>query len=293
MREPTARTIRYMAESVPAIEGAGVRLRRAFGNLQGVNLDPFLLLDEMHSNDPKDTAPGFPWHPHRGIETFTVMMEGSMAHGDSLGNSGLLKPGDLQYMTGGSGIIHQEMPQPEINGYLRGLQLWVNLPRSHKMMQPRYQEIKAAEVNSVKIDGGNNDINVRVLAGEFQGVHGPVDDVPTQPRILDVKMDHETTLVDQTPSDHTMIAYVLDGHGNFENTDRLDVEAGNLIVFNSGDELRVQSHDEPLHFLMFSGKPIREPVAWAGPVVMNTEEELQQAFTEMRSGHFIKHEYRI
>jgi redox-sensitive bicupin YhaK (pirin superfamily) len=282
-----------MAESVPAIEGAGVRLRRAFGNLQGVNLDPFLLLDEMHSNDPKDTAPGFPWHPHRGIDTFTVMIEGAMAHGDSLGNSGLLKPGDLQYMTGGSGIIHQEMPQPEINGYLRGLQLWVNLPRSHKMMQPRYQEIKASEVNSVKVDGGINDIDVRVLAGEFQGVHGPVDEVPTQPRILDVRMDHETTLVDQTPSDHTMVAYVLDGHGNFEDNDRLDVKAGNLIVFNTGDEVRVQSHDEPLHFLMFSGKPIREPVAWAGPVVMNTDEELQQAFAEMRSGHFIKHEYRI
>jgi quercetin 2,3-dioxygenase len=287
---PAQRKIKYLAKSVPAIEGAGVRLRRAFGNLNGANLDPFLLLDEMYSNDPKDTAAGFPWHPHRGIETFTVMLEGSMKHDDSLGNSGNLKPGDIQYMTGGSGIIHQEMPQPELNGYLRGLQLWVNLPKSHKMMKPRYQEFKASEVNHIKVD---ENVKIRVLSGEFNGTKGLVDDIPTQPRILDIQMDHNTTLIDKTPSDHTMITYVLDGEIIFDVDNKMPVKPGNLVVFDSGEMLHIKSKKSPARFMMFSGKPINEPVAWAGPVVMNTQEELIQAFQEIETGNFIKHNYKI
>ena len=280
-----------MAESVPTIDGAGVRLRRAFGNLQGVNLDPFLLLDEMYSDDPKDTAAGFPYHPHRGIETMTIMIEGQMNHDDSLGNHGQLKPGDIQYMTGGSGIIHQEMPQPELNGYLRGLQLWINLPRTHKMSKPRYQEFKAAAIPTTRIDHG---IDVRIYSGNFNGIDGVVHDIPTQPRILDISLEPEYKLQDDTPADHTMVLYGLQGEGRIGSNNQL-LKQGHLAVLTAGDQLKIEAlaQDEKFRFMMFSGKPIREPVAWHGPVVMNTREELIEAFQDLQQGTFIRHEYKI
>jgi len=280
-----------MAESVPTIDGAGVRLRRAFGNLQGVNLDPFLLLDEMYSDDPKDTAAGFPYHPHRGIETMTIMIEGQMNHDDSLGNHGQLKPGDIQYMTGGSGIIHQEMPQPELNGYLRGLQLWINLPRIHKMSKPRYQEFKAAAIPTTRIDHG---IDVRIYSGNFNGIDGVVHDIPTQPRILDISLEPEYKLQDDTPADHTMVLYGLQGEGRIGSNNQL-LKQGHLAVLTAGDQLKIEAlaQDEKFRFMMFSGKPIREPVAWHGPVVMNTREELIEAFQDLQQGTFIRHEYKI
>ncbi len=282
------RKVKYIAKSVPAIDGAGVRLKRAFGNLRGVNLDPFLLLDDIHSNDPSDFIAGFPWHPHRGMETVSYLVHGKFEHEDSLGNKGTIKGGEIQWMTAGSGIIHQEMPV-QYDGLIRGFQLWVNLPSKHKMMKPRYQDIKRAEIKDVAID---NSVSVKVLAGSYNGVSGPVRDIISDPTYLDIHIDQENTFEYEVPTDHTAMLYVLEGEGYFDKTREKLVGHDNLVVFDEGNRISMQTKDKDLRFLLMTGKPINEPVAWQGPIVMNTQDELRQAFGELQTGNFIKHEYR-
>ncbi len=289
MQETEKRKIRYLAKSVPAIEGAGVHLKRAFGNLQGVNLDPFLLLDNFHSDDPKDYSAGFPWHPHRGMETVTYMLNGKMRHEDSLGNKGDIKGGEIQWMTAGSGIIHQEMPQQK-DGLIQGFQLWVNLPQSNKMMQPRYQDIKHHEIPEHKVD---NDVKVRILAGEYNGNFGPVQEVISNPTYLDVTVNQETKFNYQVEKENTVIIYTVEGNAYFDNEKQNFVDENHLIVYGPGDEINIETDNDPAKFLIMSGKPINEPVAWYGPMVMNTREEIIQAFQEFQDGNFIKHKYRI
>ena len=289
----TQRTVRFVGESVPAIDGAGVRLRRAFGNLRGMNLDPFLLLDCFGSDNPKDYMAGFPWHPHRGIETVTYMIDGVVEHQDSLGNKGLLKSGEIQWMTAGSGIIHQEMPEmPDKigDGTLTGFQLWVNLPKSHKMMKPRYQDIKTHEIKVASID---NTLNVKVLAGAFNGVQGAVKDVVAEPTYLDINLEQENTFNYKVAENHTVMAYVIEGEGFFDYTNKMKIAKDNLVVFNHGDEINISTDKDPVRFLLMSGKPLHEAVAWQGPIVMNTQDELRQAFKELQNNTFIKHEYKI
>lgn len=289
MSELISREITYIAESVPAIEGAGVHLRRAFGNLQGVNLDPFLLLDNFHSDDPKDYSAGFPWHPHRGMETVTYMLNGKMRHEDSLGNKGDIKGGEVQWMTAGSGIIHSEMPQQK-DGLIQGFQLWVNLPKTNKMMQPRYQDIKHHEIPETKVD---NDTFVRILAGEFDSIKGPVQDVISSPNFLDITVNQETNFNYKVETGDTVILYTIEGSAYFDKNRENLVEKNNLVVLGPGDEINIETENDPSRFLLMSGTPIREPVAWHGPMVMNTKEEIIHAFQEYQEGNFIKHKYRV
>lgn len=288
-KEQTNRQIKIISKSVPAIDGAGVRLKRAFGNLQGVNLDPFLLLDDIHSDDPKDYSAGFPWHPHRGIETVSYIVNGSIEHEDSLGNKGAIKAGEIQWMTAGSGIIHQEMPLQK-NGLIRGFQLWVNLPRSHKMMQPRYQDIKKAEVPEITID---DDIKVNILAGKLNGAVGPVQDIITNPTYLDFTIEAETQFMHRVEPDHTVMAYILHGNGYFDDNKQQLIEKDHLVVFNPGEQINISTDNDQIRFLMMSGKPLNENVAWHGPIVMNTRSELVTAFEELNNGNFIKHAYKV
>ncbi len=282
------RTIQTTVKSVPATDGAGVRLKRVFGNLRGMNLDPFLLLDDIHSDDPKDYSAGFPWHPHRGIETVTYFLHGEGQHEDSLGNKGIIRAGEIQWMTAGSGIIHQEMPLQK-DGLLRGFQLWVNLPSSHKMMRPRYQDIKKSEIPAIKID---DDVQVKILAGQFNGISGPVQDIITDPSYLDFSMQSETEFSYQINPNHTVIAYVLEGNAFFDHNKQNLVTNDHLVVFNPGDQINISTDNDHARFLLMSGKPIKEPVAWYGPVVMNTREEVVNAFEEMNNDAFIKHKYK-
>jgi redox-sensitive bicupin YhaK (pirin superfamily) len=296
------RRIRKVAASRPTIEGAGVRLRRAFGFGDTALTDPFLLLDDFRGEHPRDYIKGFPWHPHRGIETITYMLEGTVEHGDSMGNSGTIGAGDAQWMTAGSGIIHQEMPKPGSRGRMGGFQLWANLPASHKMMDPRYRDITLADIPVVEGAGG---VRARVLCGQVQGTRGPVRDVVIEPEYLDVAMPPGARFVHPTPAGHTVFAYVIEGKALFceqkdpfsydaEGSGYLDLQrspwVGNahLVLLEDGDHLVVSTNDEGARFLLISGKPLREPVAWYGPIVMNTREELQVAFEEYQKGTFIK-----
>ncbi|NPE32011.1 pirin family protein, partial [Methanococcoides sp. SA1] len=278
-------------KSRPTIEGAGVHLKRAFGFNQVPQLDPFLLLDDFHSNDPNDFLMGFPWHPHRGIETITYVLSGKIEHGDSMGNSGIINAGDVQWMTAGSGIIHQEMPKGESDGSLWGFQLWANLPASHKMMEPRYREVKNELIPEVVLD---NNVRVKVICGEIEGNIGPVQDIVTDPEYLDVTIPANTVFTHSTKTGYTVFAYVMKGNGYFDaneasNASELEgakysdledsssIGPENLIMFNDGDRISVTTGDEGTRFLLISGKPLNEPVAWYGPIVMNTQEELEIA----------------
>jgi len=298
----TTRSINKIIKSRPTIEGAGVHLKRAFGFNQAPQLNPFLLLDDFHSNDPNEFLMGFPWHPHRGIETITYVLSGKIEHGDSMGNSGVINSGDVQWMTAGSGIIHQEMPKGESDGSLWGFQLWANLPASHKMMEPRYREVKSEQIPEVILD---NDVRVKVICGEIEGNKGPVQDIVTDPEYIDVTIPANTVFKHSTKMGYTVFAYVMKGNGSFdenEYTYAYEVEDAeysdldnsssigpeNLIMFNDGDRISVTSGDEGARFLLISGKPLNEPVAWYGPIVMNTQEELEIAFEEYRKGTFIK-----
>ncbi len=296
------RPVKRVVEAKPAVEGAGVHLRRAFGFGQTDEFDPFLLLDDFRNDDPDDYLAGFPWHPHRGIETITYVLKGVVNHGDSLGNRGELGAGDVQWMTAGRGILHQEMPQGDKQGLMHGFQLWANLPAAHKMTAPRYQDVSAGDIPVLTDDDGTQ---VRIICGSFWGKTGPVDGIAAEPRYLDVWVPpgrRKTLAVDT--SKHAF-AYVFEGAGNFRDasaprpvqTERVGTSAGSgfaetgnrsLVLFDSGDEVRVQAGDEGIRFLLVSGKPIEEPVAWHGPIVMNTREELQQAYDELRNGSFIK-----
>jgi len=272
--------IRRISRSRPTLEGAGVRLKRAFGYAEVPELDPFLLLDDFHSRDPQDYLRGFPWHPHRGIETITYVLHGRVEHGDSMGTSGIISSGDVQWMTAGSGIIHQEMPIGEPDGLMRGLQLWANLPASHKMMDPRYREVRSREIPVASPAPG---VEVRVVCGQVGGVRGPVSDIVIEPEYLDVTLDAHGRLVHPIPAGRTVFAYVIDGEGGFG--DGRKVGAGTLILFEDGDEVEATG---PMRMLLVSGRPLGEPVAWHGPIVMNTEEELAVAYEELRAGTFIR-----
>jgi hypothetical protein len=297
------RPVKRIVESKPTIEGAGVKLRRAFGFGDTAEFDPFLLLDDFRNDRPADYKAGFPWHPHRGIETITYVLAGTVDHKDSLGNVGALGAGDVQWMTAGSGILHQEMPQGDRQGRMHGFQLWANLPSSLKMTAPRYQDIKGAEIPEIVDDDGTR---VRVVCGDFRGKRGPVEGVAADPRYLDVWVPPGKRKTLPVELERHAFAYVFEGSGNFraasqpfgvlteKEVDGSEIvvreRTGNrsLVVFDSGDEVTVQAGDEGIRFLLVSGKPIEEPVAWYGPIVMNTQAELQQAASELRAGTFIK-----
>ncbi len=293
---PLARRIRKVFMSKPTLEGAGVRLKRAFGWHHVPELDPFLLLDDFHSARPEDYLSGFPWHPHRGIETITYMLEGSVEHGDSMGNAGVIASGDVQWMTAGSGIVHQEMPKGRADSRLWGFQLWANLPASHKMMEPRYRGIEAGDIPEVRLEGGagagpngaGGGAAVKVICGEVDGVRGPVRDVVTDPEYLDVSLPPGASFSRLVRRGYTAFAYMIEGTAAFQ---RLGEQHGaeSLVIFDDGDELAVTAGEAGARFLLVSGKPIGEPIAWWGPIVMNTQEELQLAFDEYEKGTFLKH----
>ena len=280
------REVRVTLKSRSTMEGAGVRLKRAFGYADP-SLDPFLLLDDFHSDNPDDYMAGFPWHPHRGIETITYMLHGRLEHGDSMKNSGIIGAGDVQWMTAGSGIIHQEMPKKDENdSLLAGFQLWANLPASHKMMNPRYRDITKDQIPEVVL---NDNVKVKIICGEINGVKGPVQDVITDPEYLDVSIEPNSEFRHSIANDHNIFAYVIEGEATLDPIKDEIVGAEHLVIFREGDEVLIQTKDKSVRFLLISGKPIGEPVAWRGPIVMNTEEELRLAFNEYNKGTFIKH----
>ena len=278
------RSIERLSRSRPTIEGAGVHLKRAFGSADVPRYDPFLMLDDFHSDRPADYMAGFPWHPHRGIETVTYMISGEVEHGDSMGNKGVIESGEVQWMTAGSGIIHQEMPRRQ-KGTLWGLQLWVNLPASHKMMGPRYRDIRASDIPEYRLDSGGM---VKVVAGAFNGCHGPVRDLIGDPEYLDVALPSSVEFEHAIPKGHTAFAYVLEGEGCFTAGQEKAIPAESLLLYGDGDKVSIKAEKAGLRFLLISGRPIREPVAWRGPIVMNTEEEIDVAFAEYRNRTFIK-----
>ena len=299
----SVRPIKRQLTTQATLEGAGVRLQRAFGFGNTTEFDPFLLFDDFRNDNPSDYVAGFPWHPHRGIETITYVLAGSVEHGDSLGNSGSLGAGDVQWMTAGRGIMHQEMPKGDASGRMHGFQLWANLPSSLKMTAPRYQDVAAADIPEIVDDDGTR---VRVVVGEFWGKRGPVEGVAADPRYLDISVPpgrRKRLAVDR--ANHAF-AYVFAGSGTFRDasgpqgvlTERADGETErllphesenrSLILFDRGDEVVVQAGDQGIRFLLVSGKPIEEPVAWYGPIVMNTKEQLQQALNDLQNGTFIR-----
>ncbi len=279
------REVRVTKKSRSIIEGAGVRLKRAFGYAD-TTLDPFLLLDDFHSDDPNDYLAGFPWHPHRGIETITYMLHGQVEHGDSMDNSGVIGAGDVQWMTAGSGIIHQEMPKKNVNDpVLAGFQLWANLPASHKMMTPRYRDITKEQIPEVIV---NDNVRVKIICGQINGVKGPVQDIITNPEYLDISMDTNSEFKHSINNTHNVFAYVIEGEAIFDSSKDTLVNVENLVIYRDGEEVVVRSKEMPVRFLLISGKPIGEPVVWRGPIVMNTEEELKIAFREYSQGTFIK-----
>ena len=296
------RPIKSITQSQPTIEGAGVRLRRAFGFGNTREFDPFLLLDDFRNDNPQDYLAGFPCHPHRGIETITYVLNGAVQHGDSLGNRGSLGAGDVQWMTAGSGILHQEMPQGDERGRMHGFQLWANLPRSLKMTDPRYQDIVARDIPEVVDDDGTR---VRVICGSFWGKTGPVEGVAADPRYLDVWVPPCVRRTLPVESSRHAFAYVFEGSGTFRDasapravrTEWVGAATGtpelagnrSLVLFDSGDEITIQAGDAGIRFLLVSGRPIEEPVAWQGPIVMNTDAELRRAYAELHDGTFIKH----
>ncbi|HXU46482.1 MAG TPA: pirin family protein [Thermoanaerobaculia bacterium] len=295
------RPVKHVSRSTPTLEGAGVHLRRAFGFGETGDFDPFLLLDDFRNDRPEDYLAGFPWHPHRGIETITYVLAGTVEHGDSLGNRGALGAGDVQWMTAGRGIVHQEMPQGDAAGRMHGFQLWANLPASLKMTAPRYQDVKGAEIPEVTDDDGTR---VRVVCGDFWGVSGPVDGIAAEPRYLDVWVPPNVRKTLPVETSRHAFAYVFEGSGRFANASdpravKLeDVATGaittgtladnrTLVVFDRGDEVVVKAGEQGIRFLLVSGKPLGEPVAWHGPIVMNTQAEIRQAMSELRAGTFL------
>ncbi|HEX3704738.1 MAG TPA: pirin family protein [Vicinamibacterales bacterium] len=296
------RPIKRVLQAKDTVEGAGVKLKRAFGFGDTDEFDPFLLFDDFRNERPEDFLKGFPWHPHRGIETITYVLAGTVEHGDSLGNRGSLRAGDVQWMTAGSGIMHQEMPKGDPRGRMHGFQLWANLPASLKMTAPRYQDVVSDAIPEIADDDGTH---VRVVCGEFHGRRGPVEGVAADPRYLDVSVPSGKRKVLKVETERHAFAYVFEGSGTFRDAsaprqvltegvgDGSDAAYApavdrSLVVFDRGDEVVVQAGDAGIRFLLVSGKPIEEPVAWYGPIVMNTRDELRQAWTELRDGTFIK-----
>jgi redox-sensitive bicupin YhaK (pirin superfamily) len=278
------RKIAQILSVKPTIEGAGVHLKRAFGYNEAPQLDPFLLLDHFGSENPDDYLAGFPWHPHRGIETVTYMLSGEVEHGDSIGNKGVIGAGDVQWMTAGSGIVHQEMPQRS-GGLLMGFQLWVNLPAAKKMTEPRYMEIKKSQVPEVEL---RENVTARVTSGRAAGVQGPVTDLFVDTIYLDVTVGPGAEFEYEPAQAYKTFAYVIEGSGYFDPERSQSVTREHLVIYQKGRSVRIAAGSEILHFLFIAGEPIDEPIAWRGPIVMNTEEEIKSAFEEYRNGTFIK-----
>ena len=298
------RKVKRLSKSKPTLEGAGVHLRRAFGFGKTSDFDPFLLLDDFRNDIPEDYLAGFPWHPHRGIETITYVLAGTVEHGDSMGNSGSIGPGDVQWMTAGSGIIHQEMPKGDQTGRMHGFQLWANLPARLKMTTPRYQEVKAADIPVVTDDDGTQ---ARIICGTFWGTTGPVEEVAANPIYLDISVPPGKRRTLPVETSRHAFAYVVSGAGKFcnasgpltvptegvqwlETTPPTEADNRSLVLFDSGDEIEVEAGEDGVRFLLVSGQPLEEPVAWYGPIVMNTQEELRQAFEELQEGTFLQHD---
>jgi redox-sensitive bicupin YhaK (pirin superfamily) len=299
----TTRKIANVFRSVPTIEGAGVHLKRAFGYHQTPLFDPFLMLDDFHTANPDEYLAGFPWHPHRGIETITYILEGRVEHGDSMGNKGVIGAGDVQWMTAGSGIIHQEMPQLSPTGTMWGFQFWANLPAGQKMMPPRYRDVPAATIPEAVLASG---VKVKVVSGTIEGVTGPVKDIVIEPELFDVTVPPGAVFEHRVPHGHTVVAYLLAGDGRFdENSDPFDYEFSGkgwldlersctfgpetaLLFEREGDAIKVTAGENGVRFLLLAGRPLGEPIAWQGPIVMNTKEELRIAFEEFHKGTFIK-----
>jgi redox-sensitive bicupin YhaK (pirin superfamily) len=298
----TVRKIQKVWKSGPTIEGAGVHLRRAFGYNEVPELDPFLLLDDFRSDNPDHYLKGFPWHPHRGIETITYVLQGEVEHGDSMGNRGLISSGDVQWMTAGSGIIHQEMPKGDKKRVMSGFQLWANLPASHKMMNPRYRDVKNQQIPEVSLKSG---AKVKIICGKINGKQGPVQDIVTDPEYLDVTVPEGVTFTHPVRRGQKAFAYVIEGEAYFDQSrDSYTHEVigsnyfdfkrscicGNetMVLYGDGDQVSVATEKNAVRFLLISGRPIGEPVAWYGPIVMNTQEELKLAFEEYQNGTFIK-----
>jgi len=294
-------------QNKPTIEGAGVHLKRVFGFSEVPLFDPFLLLDDFRSDNPDQYIKGFPWHPHRGIETITYVLDGDVEHWDSLGNKGVIGSGDVQWMTAGSGIIHQEMPKGDPKGRMNGFQLWANLPSREKMMNPRYRDVASEQIPVVRL---SNHTIVKILCGEVFGVKGPVQDIVIDPEYIDVTVSADSEFRHPTKRSHTVFAYIIDGQGYFcrekkpftyevQGRNYFDIQRdpfvkeGMIVLFDDGDEIMVFTEEQGVRFLLISGKPIGEPVAWYGPIVMNTQEELRIAFDEYRQGTFIKYKGRV
>ena len=296
------RKIAKVLKSKPTIEGAGVHLKRAFGFSQVPMFDPFLMLDDFRSDNPAHYLKGFPWHPHRGIETITYVLQGEVEHGDSMGNKGVISSGDVQWMTAGSGIVHQEMPKGDADGSMYGFQLWANLPRSQKMMDPRYRDVKNNQIPEAELDNGTI---IRIICGKVDDKQGPVRDIVIDPEYLDVTVPARSEFIHPTKRGHTVFAYTIEGKGYFckekepfsyemEGVNYFDMKRdpflvnGDLVLFDDGDQVMVSTEEDPVRFLLLSGKPIGEPIAWYGPIVMNTRDELRVAFEEYNAGTFIK-----
>jgi len=297
------RPVTSSTAAVPTLEGAGVKLHRAFGFHDPTMLDPFLLFDDFRNEHPDDFIQGFPWHPHRGIETITYVLNGTVEHGDSLGNEGTLGAGDVQWMTAGSGILHQEMPKGNAQGQMHGFQLWANLPGSLKMSTPRYQDVQGTEIPEVIDDDGTR---VKIIIGEFWGQKGPVDGIAADPQYLDIYVPAGVRKVFKVDTYRRAFAYVFDGSGSFRDASKpqgvlLEKEVmgeevnirdlsgdRTLVQFGTGDEVTVQAGETGIRFLLISGAPIEEPVAWHGPIVMNTKDELREAMRDLRNNTFIK-----
>lgn len=278
------RKIAKILSSKPTLEGAGVRLKRAFGYNEAPQLDPFLLFDHFGSDNPDDYVAGFPWHPHRGIETVTYMLNGVVEHGDSIGNKGVIKAGDVQWMTAGSGIVHQEMPQRNDES-LNGFQLWVNLPAEKKMTDPRYKEINRTQIPEVEVGG---DVAAKVISGEVAGVKGPVGDIIVDTVYLDIAAGPGAEFEYELPEHYKAFAYIVEGSGYFDPERSNPIRRECLVIYQNGGAVRIAAASERLRFLFVAGEPLDEPIAWRGPIVMNTEEELKLAFEEYRTGRFIK-----
>lgn len=277
------RKVESTLTTVPVLEGAGVKLQRVFGYPRKGWLDPFLMLDHFGGDDPVDYMAGFPWHPHRGIETVTYMLAGEVEHEDSMGNKGVIRSGDIQWMTAGSGILHQEMPR-KFNGMMSGFQLWVNLPASHKMMDPRYQDIPGSQIPEFDWKG----IHIRLAAGTFANQTGPVKDIVANPLFMDITLPPGTEQTFDIDPVHTVFAYVFEGTAYFDQSKEHPVAEGTLAKLISGDQVMIGSSKVASRFLLIAGKPLNEPIEWRGPIVMNTKEELYQAFEDYQTGRFIK-----
>ncbi len=277
------RKIRMALKSKPVIEGAGVHLKRVFGFSEIPKFDPFLMLDDFRSDNPEHFRKGFPWHPHRGIETITYVLKGDIEHGDSMGNKGIISSGDVQWMTAGSGIIHQEMPTGDAQGSMHGFQLWANLPASQKMMDPRYLGITASQIPEVVMDNG---VRIKIIAGTVGSITGPVRDIVINPEYFDCTVPEGVEYIHATKPDYTALIYVIDGKGVINDT---EVRNQTLILFDTGEEFAIKATGKHVRFLLLTGEPLNETIAWRGPIVMNTQAELETAFREYQEGNFVKH----